>query len=590
MSRLAVEIIERNLRLLSSEWAPIAEKIQQEQNNKEARLIPSEEGGLGCRLINGVSEAWVHSSSNPIQEALLPLENFNPTENALVIIWQSGLGYMASELRNRRREGKTHFRLIVVETRNTAFRASLQVTDYYGLFNSRSTYFFAGSRSESDLMEFLKRYPWLLRDEVIVMPGSQFGDSDRELARIHNQIEELRRDSYRKIEALKQKTLNVSTIPHTVISAGLHPSHAEVLCEAFQSRHWTVSKRLEQSSVTRFIEDPESYLNVCEKGLPKLVLSFGGKSDLSLEDLRQLKKRNVKTAAWFYDNPFRFPISDEELSLISAVFVFDSYYENYFKKRGVPSCQTIPAAIGIVSHERTPPETYRENITFLGSTGIERVTFYSNNCPFESKKLSNLPKDIMDGLLEADGAKRHRYMEEIIEYDGSMHAMVKLLLLEEYIGYRLRIKFLSAIADLPLGIYGDQHWANQQAVGSLSTCFRGRGTHYPDETVDLYRTSKININIFHAQCVDSATTRIYDTLAVGGFVLSEYRPVLDREFKIGKDLDVFQTPEELREKVEYYLENDDQRRQIALHGQATVHEFAIYERRVDKILEYMELT
>ena len=53
---------------------------------------------------------------------------------------------------------------------------------------------------------------------------------------------------------------------------------------------------------------------------------------------------------------------------------------------------------------------------------------------------------------------------------------------------------------------------------------------------------------------------------------------------------MFQIPEELWEKVVYYLENEDQRCQIALHGQATVHKTATYKRRVDKMLEYMELT
>jgi hypothetical protein len=447
-----------------------------------------------------------------------------------------------------------------------------------------------GPESEEQLMEFASRHPWLLRSGITLLPGSEFPDSELELARIRDRIRTLECDATQKLASLQKQARprGGRAKPLAIVSAGLHPAHAERLCAAFPHHGWDVSKRLEPSVVTRFIEDQHSFLDICREGLPELVLSFGGKSDLSLEDLRQLRMRGVKLAAWFYDDPLRFPLADEDLSLLDVVFVFDRYYETFFTQRGA-RCHTLLAASGLVPPGDPVPGCYSEEALFLGSTGIDRVTRYARDDPSAAQEMARLSEQTILQLLETGGEERRRQIEKMAPYDGSMASRLRLLLLEEFLSYQMRIRFLSAIADLPLAIYGDSHWGNRQMVGSLSNCFRGRGTRFPDETAELYRTSKINVNVFHVQCVDSITTRVVDTLIVGGFVLSEYRPILERDFQIGKDLDVFHTPDELREKVRYYLEHDDERRRIAAHGQQTACASATYENRLSTLLETMEL-
>ncbi len=52
----------------------------------------------------------------------------------------------------------------------------------------------------------------------------------------------------------------------------------------------------------------------------------------------------------------------------------------------------------------------------------------------------------------------------------------------------------------------------------------------------------------------------------GGFVLSEYAPGIEEMFEIGKEIDVFHTQEELKDKIKYYLENEEEREEIARRG------------------------
>jgi len=606
MTRLSPPTIERNIQLLSREWPEIAHRLQTESSTDTVQLIPAKDGFLACRLSDSKQQVWIHSDRAPRQETLSPLRDFQPGEGELVIVWQSGLGYLASELCTLRANGPNWFRLIVVESRTTVFRASLQVTNYDGLLNSRSTYLLVGSDAEDRLLSLLKRFPWLLKNRVTVLPGSipstsfssirnsQFVIRNSSpstlstLEHIRTVVQELQDRSKEELTFLHTRLSPEASSHRVVVSAGLYPAHAQRLCEAFHCLGWEVVQRMEPSSLTRFVEDPDSFLDVCRDGFPGLVLSFGGKSDLSLEDLRQLRSRGVTVAAWFYDNPFRFPLPDEELSQLDEAFVFDRYYESFFRERGIRACATLPAAFGISPPPAPPPDSYLEEISFLGSTGIDRIVRFSHDLPPDDREVTNLSRETITRLLEMSSLELREEMERLAGYDGSDLSRLRLLVLEEFLSYRIRIRYLTGIADLPLGIYGDTNWGNPKAVGNLTSCYRGKGTRFPDETIELYRTSKINVNIFHAQCIDSVTTRVYDTLAAGGFLLSEYRPILEREFEIGKEFEIFHTPDELREKALHYLQNEKKREQIAQQGREKVLHSASYENRVFRLLEILK--
>ena len=103
------------------------------------------------------------------------------------------------------------------------------------------------------------------------------------------------------------------------------------------------------------------------------------------------------------------------------------------------------------------------------------------------------------------------------------------------------------------------------------------------ETPWIYQRSQININLFNVQCANSPTVRLFDVLACGGFLLSEYRPCIGEIFRIGKELDIFRTPAELRDKVDYYLKHPDECREIAQAGQRNVLRGHLYRNRLKRI-------
>ena len=84
--------------------------------------------------------------------------------------------------------------------------------------------------------------------------------------------------------------------------------------------------------------------------------------------------------------------------------------------------------------------------------------------------------------------------------------------------------------------------------------------------------SKINLNFAHTS-TSGASVRVFKILASGGFLLTTPWEGMDDLFTTGKDLDIFTSPKELQEKIDFYLSDDQKRDEIRLHGHKTVQKF-----------------
>jgi spore maturation protein CgeB len=154
------------------------------------------------------------------------------------------------------------------------------------------------------------------------------------------------------------------------------------------------------------------------------------------------------------------------------------------------------------------------------------------------------------------------------EKAGTPYEGAPCIYVDEARSARRRIEVLSALPASALKIFGGADWA--RAGGAVARAYAGRAVPYGYDLSSLYYHSKINVNVFHEQCVDSTNSRVYDVLAAGGFLLTEYRPCLEREFEIGRHIAAFETAAEARGKVEYYLAHADEREAMAREGQTHV--------------------
>ena len=102
----------------------------------------------------------------------------------------------------------------------------------------------------------------------------------------------------------------------------------------------------------------------------------------------------------------------------------------------------------------------------------------------------------------------------------------------------------------------------------------------------VFAGSKINLNISLKGIEGGTAKRVLDIMGVGGFALTNYCPETAELFEEDKEIVMFKTPEELLEKVDYYLAHDEEREEIALAGQKKVLSCYTYQKMVQNILDW----
>lgn len=107
-----------------------------------------------------------------------------------------------------------------------------------------------------------------------------------------------------------------------------------------------------------------------------------------------------------------------------------------------------------------------------------------------------------------------------------------------------------------------------------------------------FADSKIILNITRAQFFGAETginLRIFEALAAGCFLLTDYCDEVAELFQIGVELETFKSSSELVEKVNYYLANPDKRVAIARQGHAAFQQRFTWNVRVQALLNGMGL-
>jgi spore maturation protein CgeB len=77
--------------------------------------------------------------------------------------------------------------------------------------------------------------------------------------------------------------------------------------------------------------------------------------------------------------------------------------------------------------------------------------------------------------------------------------------------------------------------------------------------------------------------RTFEILGCGGFMLHERSADVAALFKVGAEYDDFGTADELRQKVAFYLEHEDQRKRIAAAGHHAVLSYT-YRQWAERVL------
>lgn len=97
--------------------------------------------------------------------------------------------------------------------------------------------------------------------------------------------------------------------------------------------------------------------------------------------------------------------------------------------------------------------------------------------------------------------------------------------------------------------------------------------------------TKINLNTLLPSEIVGLNARAFEIAGIGGFQVIHWRPGLDQLFEDGKELVSFKYFSELKEILDYYLNNDSKRKMIAAEGQKRAYKDHTYQLRIKLLLD-----
>ena len=224
-------------------------------------------------------------------------------------------------------------------------------------------------------------------------------------------------------------------------------------------------------------------------------------------------------------------------------------------------------------------DRYLYDVSFVGS-------LYNEKDPYLELNLSDVDKEYFENLIREQmtlTASRQDFLEKSITLtdvekikigakdfypsDLSVRNIDDFVAVNNYLSphmtYLERVKILNFLAE-DGGVKVDLF--TKSDTGKLKGVTCHGGVESLKGMPQVFYQSRINLNLSTRSIKTGIPQRVWDVLGSGGFLITNNQKELGDFFEIGKHLVVYESLDELRELVHYYLEHDDEREAIASAG------------------------
>lgn len=311
----------------------------------------------------------------------------------------------------------------------------------------------------------------------------------------------------------------------------------------------------------------------------------------------------VPYVCWTVDSPVPELFSNALKNSYNRIFLFDRAQYDFFSSVN-PSCiHYLPLAAdvkqfeeAVLSMSEADYAAYGAEVSFVGS-------LYTEKCRYDSLALSDHTRGYVDGLMEAQlqvfgcnfipDSLTEPVIREIMDADPHFYrgedlrdGVERYLAAHQYIGMKLasleRERILNRLSErFPVTLY------TRSDTSALPRVDCRGGVRTLTEMPKVFQASRINLNMTMRPIETGLSQRIWDVLACGGFLLTNYQAEIPDYFEVGKELETYESMAELEEKVQYYLTHEEERMEIAINGYEKTAAFHTYEIRLAQMIKIL---
>ncbi len=243
------------------------------------------------------------------------------------------------------------------------------------------------------------------------------------------------------------------------------------------------------------------------------------------------------------------------------------------------------STIFVVKGELIQPET----VSYLNRKGLITINWYPDYFNNDTKIITSIKaykfafqSDAYEiSKLRKKGFENVNYLPFAAETVPPKKRFTKLYPITFIGSYSPdREKILASLEGMPLYIWGNSMWAKS----SLKDHFRGKWLNQ-SEMLNVFYRSKVIVNIHQAKSkkTEGANLRCFEVTGAKQFLLSDFRKDLTNLFEVEKEIVCYKDLKDLKEKVLYFLKNEQERTNIAQKGFARVNLEHTYDKRLIKM-------
>lgn len=515
-----MSLFEDNLQCLRLHDPALARRVEKISLPENVVMIRARSG----EAVPQVRSVCLHSRYQPVHEAKKQVSEFQPKPGFRTVVHGLGFGYHVAELL-----GKCGGEIVVIEPLMTLFRAFLE---------------------HIDLRPFLPRVRFLIAEpppKILARHGA--GDWNIFVHRSSVQISQAYFQAFDKCVGAEQylATHRLKIAVVNPIYGGSLPTArfcAEALrnmghevdvvrCEDFADgffavRNATKIKANAEVLSTLFMNMMnEVVLAKVAEFKPDLVLALA-QAPLSKEGIARLKALAVPIAFWFVEDFRTLTYWSEVAEAYDYFFTLQrGEFFDALESRGIKNYYYLPQACSPTVHKplalgAEESEKFSADLSFMGAAYYNRLQAFP----------------------------------QLLEYDFKIWGT----------GWDLR----SAVG---------QRVQNANERVSTGDC------------VKIYNGAEINLNLhsstFHEEVNpngDFVNPRTFEIAACGGFQLVDERSELHECFRAGEEMVTFENLEDLKNKIDFYLENESERKTLAAKARARVLSEHTFEHRLTEML------
>jgi spore maturation protein CgeB len=291
--------------------------------------------------------------------------------------------------------------------------------------------------------------------------------------------------------------------------------------------HGVYPSILKKISNKRFFEYINNKLKILTDGFkPDIFLTVFG-FDHDRATMEYMRKKGIVTVCWWLNDPFQFKRSAAQAGFYDYYFTNSKGSVDDYRKEGIENIFYLPVGCYPPVHRRLPE--------------------------FQDKKYD-------------------------ICFAGDWHPV--------------REEILSSIAvDFNVAIFGP--WKDKIKKGSiLIRHIEKNGGFSPEEMVRIFNQSKIvlNIHTWFGKWDYGINPRVFEANGCGSFQICDWKEEIPELYEIDREIVLYRSLDELKEKLSYFLYNEKERIGIAENTLLRTHREHTYEERLREMLSICKST